>query len=106
MQLWVLARCLVTNRQSAHKSCNHQLRLNADHAVVGPGHPEISYVSRAARQSPLVKIIIECFKRGLVIQGAGESAVRFSPPLIVNREQVDFAVDTFDAALQAKTDLT
>lgn len=48
------------------------------------------------------KIVVECFNRGLVIQGAGESAVRFSPPLIVNREQVDFAVDTFGAALQSQ----
>jgi 4-aminobutyrate aminotransferase len=45
------------------------------------------------------KIVIECFNRGLVIQGAGESSVRFSPPLIVDREQVDFALDTFEAAL-------
>lgn len=45
------------------------------------------------------KIVIECFNRGLVLQGAGESAVRFSPPLIVNREQIDFALDTFDAVL-------
>lgn len=44
------------------------------------------------------KIVLECFTRGLVIQGAGESALRFSPPLIVDREQVDFAVDTLDAA--------
>lgn len=42
------------------------------------------------------RIVINCFHRGLVIQGAGESAIRFSPPLIVNREQVDFAVDTLD----------
>ena len=45
------------------------------------------------------KIVVECFNRGLVIQGAGESAVRFSPPLIVDREQVDFAVETFEATL-------
>jgi len=46
------------------------------------------------------KIVVECFNRGLVIQGAGESAVRFSPPLIVNREQVDFALTTFEAAVR------
>jgi 4-aminobutyrate aminotransferase len=45
------------------------------------------------------RIVFECFNRGLVIQGAGESAVRFSPPLIVDRDQVDFAVRTFEAAL-------
>ncbi len=49
------------------------------------------------------KIVIDCFNRGLVIQGAGESAVRFSPPLIVDREQVDFAVSTFEAALRDAT---
>ena len=45
------------------------------------------------------KIVVECFNRGLVIQGAGESSVRFSPPLIVERDQVDYAVDTFERAL-------
>jgi 4-aminobutyrate aminotransferase len=49
------------------------------------------------------KIVVECFNRGLVIQGAGESAVRFSPPLIVDREQVDFAVATFEAVLKEAT---
>ncbi|HZM91199.1 MAG TPA: acetyl ornithine aminotransferase family protein [Blastocatellia bacterium] len=46
------------------------------------------------------KIVVECFNRGLVIQGAGESAIRFSPPLIVDREQVDFALNTFAAAIK------
>jgi len=36
------------------------------------------------------KIVVDCFYRGLVIQGAGESTIRFSPPLIVDRAQVDF----------------
>jgi 4-aminobutyrate aminotransferase len=49
------------------------------------------------------KIVVECFNHGLVIQGAGESAVRFSPPLIVDREQVDFAVRIFEAALSDAT---
>jgi 4-aminobutyrate aminotransferase len=46
-------------------------------------------------------IVEECFKRGLVIQGAGESAIRFSPPLIVDRDQVRFAVETLEAAIEA-----
>lgn len=45
------------------------------------------------------KIVVECFNRGLVIQGAGESSIRFSPPLIVDRGQVDYAINTFEAAL-------
>ena len=49
------------------------------------------------------RIVVECFNRGLVIQGAGESAVRFSPPLIVDREQVDFAVNTLDNVIASLT---
>ena len=45
------------------------------------------------------KIVVECFNRGLVLQGAGESAIRFSPPLIIDREQADFALKVFDQAI-------
>jgi 4-aminobutyrate aminotransferase len=45
-------------------------------------------------------IVLECFNRGLVLQGAGESSIRFSPPLIIDREQADFALDTLEAALE------
>jgi 4-aminobutyrate aminotransferase len=44
-------------------------------------------------------VVTECFNRGLIIQGAGESSIRFSPPLIINREQADFAVSTVDDAI-------
>ena len=47
------------------------------------------------------RVVLECFNRGLVIQGAGESALRFSPPLIIDREQADFAVETLDQAIEA-----
>jgi hypothetical protein len=35
----------------------------------------------------------------VVIQGAGESSIRFSSPLIIDREQAAFAVDTIDAVI-------
>jgi 4-aminobutyrate aminotransferase len=47
------------------------------------------------------RVVVECFNRGLVIQGAGETSVRFSPPLIVSKEQADFALVTFEASLEA-----
>jgi 4-aminobutyrate aminotransferase len=47
------------------------------------------------------KIVLECFNRGLIIQGAGESSVRFSPPLIIDREQADFALKTLEEAIEA-----
>lgn len=46
------------------------------------------------------KIVEECFNSGLIIQGAGESSIRFSPPLIIDREQADFAIDTVEAAIE------
>lgn len=48
-------------------------------------------------------VIDECFNLGLVVQGAGESAIRLSPPLIIDEEQADFAVDTLDAAIAKLT---
>jgi 4-aminobutyrate aminotransferase len=45
-------------------------------------------------------IVVGCFNRGLLIQGAGESTIRFSPPLIIDYEQADFALDTFEDVLK------
>ncbi len=46
-------------------------------------------------------IINECFRRGVLVLGAGPSTIRISPPLIVDEEQAQFAVDTFSAAISA-----
>jgi 4-aminobutyrate aminotransferase len=45
-------------------------------------------------------VVLECFNRGLILQGAGESSIRFSPPLIIDREQADFAINTVEAAIE------
>jgi 4-aminobutyrate aminotransferase len=50
------------------------------------------------------KIVDECFKRGLLILGAGPSTVRFSPPLVIDEEQAEFAVETFSEVLSSVTD--
>lgn len=47
------------------------------------------------------RVVQGCFARGLVIQGAGESAIRLSPPLIIDREQADFAVGVIDEAISS-----
>jgi len=49
-------------------------------------------------------IVTDCFKRGLVILGAGPSTVRFSPPLVIDEEQAAFAVNTFSESLSALAD--
>lgn len=48
-------------------------------------------------------IVYECFERGLVLQGAGESSIRFSPPLIIDRQQADYALNVFAAAVEKFT---
>ena len=44
-------------------------------------------------------VVTAAFGRGLLILGAGKNAIRFSPPLILTREQADIAVRIFDEAL-------
>jgi 4-aminobutyrate aminotransferase len=42
-----------------------------------------------------------CFERGLIILGAGFNTIRWSPPLILTRENVDVALEIFDEAIAA-----
>jgi 4-aminobutyrate aminotransferase len=44
-------------------------------------------------------VVTEAFNHGLLILGAGKNSVRFSPPLILTREQADTAVRIFEEAL-------
>jgi 4-aminobutyrate aminotransferase len=46
-------------------------------------------------------IIDECFKRGLLLLGAGPSAIRLSPPLIIDEEQAECAVQILSDAIAA-----
>ncbi|HEX8138413.1 MAG TPA: acetyl ornithine aminotransferase family protein [Pyrinomonadaceae bacterium] len=42
-----------------------------------------------------------CYERGLIILGAGNNTIRWSPPLILTRENVDVALEIFDEAITA-----
>jgi 4-aminobutyrate aminotransferase len=44
---------------------------------------------------------LECLRRGLLVLGAGRSAVRLSPPLIVTADQVDIAMRILGEAIEA-----
>ena len=44
-------------------------------------------------------IIYECFRRGLLVLAAGPSTIRLSPPLMVDEEQAQFAVDTLSEVI-------
>jgi 4-aminobutyrate aminotransferase len=39
------------------------------------------------------------FQRGLLALGAGENTLRLCPPLVVNREQCDFAIETLEECM-------
>jgi 4-aminobutyrate aminotransferase len=45
------------------------------------------------------KVINNCFERGLLLLGCGESTVRFCPPLIVTRDESTTAAEIFDSAI-------
>jgi len=47
------------------------------------------------------RIVAESFKRGLIVQGAGQSAVRLSPPLIIDRDQADIALEILEDCIQS-----
>jgi 4-aminobutyrate aminotransferase len=45
-------------------------------------------------------VIERAFERGLLVLGAGENTIRLSPPLIVSRDQCDFALDTIEECIR------
>ncbi len=45
------------------------------------------------------KVIHRAFEQGLLILGCGESTVRLMPPLIVERDQADFALNVLDRCI-------
>lgn len=52
---------------------------------------------RATRERD--EVVNAAFRHGLLILGAGKNAVRFSPPLVLTRDQADAAISIFDQAL-------
>ena len=49
------------------------------------------------------KVVNECFKRGLLVLGAGRNSIRLSPPLVLTRAQAKTAVEILDQAIGAVT---
>ena len=45
-------------------------------------------------------VVQMCFERGLLVLGAGPNTIRLSPPLVLTREQADYAVDTLAECLK------
>jgi 4-aminobutyrate aminotransferase len=47
------------------------------------------------------RVIHLAFERGLLVLGAGENSIRLCPPLVITRDQCDFALDTLAECLTA-----
>jgi 4-aminobutyrate aminotransferase len=45
------------------------------------------------------RVVRAAFESGLLLLGCGENTIRFSPPLIVTKNEVDVAVDIFSSCL-------
>lgn len=63
---------------------------------------EIVEDQRTKEPSPKLRDSIEnlAFAKGLLILGAGANTLRLAPPLVIDQEQADFAVDTLEACLR------
>ena len=40
------------------------------------------------------------FAKGLLVLGAGTNTIRLAPPLVIDEEQADFAIDTLEACIR------
>ena len=46
------------------------------------------------------RLLEEAFRRGLLLLGAGECSIRFAPPLIITREQIDIGLSIIEDCLK------
>ena len=45
-------------------------------------------------------ILMECMEQGVLVLDAGRNVVRFLPPLVIEKKQIDKVVDVLDAAME------
>ncbi|KAF5412750.1 MAG: Class III Aminotransferase [Candidatus Methanocomedens sp.] len=46
------------------------------------------------------RIILEGYKEGIILLSCGDSVIRFSPPLVITKEEADAGLDRFEVALK------
>ena len=49
------------------------------------------------------KVVHMCFERGLLVLGAGPNTIRLCPPLVITKDQADFAAQTIEDCLRLLT---
>jgi 4-aminobutyrate aminotransferase len=61
----------------------------------------VEFIKENGETAPELRDRIEmaCFNKGLIILGCGDSTIRWSPPLILTKDNVDVALEIFDEAI-------
>jgi len=98
---------LVDNARDVGNYLQDGLRkLQEKYACIGDvrGHGMmvgVDFIGENGETAPELRDKIEmgCFNRGLIILGCGDSVIRWSPPLILTKENVDVALEIFDQAI-------
>jgi 4-aminobutyrate aminotransferase len=47
------------------------------------------------------RIVQLCFERGVLVLGSGPNSIRICPPLVITKDQADFAVDTLEDCIRS-----
>jgi len=57
---------------------------------------------KTKEKAPAIReqVIQAAYRKGLLVLGAGENSLRLCPPLIIDEEQADFALQTLDACIR------
>jgi len=55
---------------------------------------------KAPAKEALQKVIVDSWKQGLVVIGAGESTLRLCPPLTITKEEIDVGLDILEAQIK------
>jgi 4-aminobutyrate aminotransferase len=65
----------------------------------------VEFVTDRETNNPAAKlrdrVELNCYERGLILLGCGTNSIRWSPPLIITKEQADVALEIFDEAITA-----
>ena len=58
-------------------------------------------IVEGGRMAPHLRaaIVAECYQRGLILLGCGESTLRFAPALVITADEIDEGLDVFEASL-------
>jgi 4-aminobutyrate aminotransferase len=58
-------------------------------------------ITKAPATEKRNSVIYKCFEKGLLMQGCGATAIRFSPSLMITEEEVHTGLDIFESAIKS-----